>query len=85
MSETNKIHVTPDEIVFLADRFKRFRGLASILHKNVNDMANKSYTRMDVWRELKTIKDGHDPLVIDEARRLIKVNLGEQFNQLQEA
>lgn len=83
MSETNKIQVSPEEIIFLTDRFKRFRGLASILHRNVVEMGGR-YTRMDIWRELKTLKNSYDPLVIDEARRLVKVNIGEEF-ELQEA
>ena len=78
---------TPNELKFMTVHFRRFRGLASMLHRNANEMRGdrKPYTRDDVWREIKTIKEEYDPLVIEEARRLLEVNMGVRYDQPQEA
>ncbi len=84
MSEMqNLVSVSAAEIGFIKDHFKKHRGLGSLLQATVNEQSDKIYNRRAIWDQLNYRPEGNDALVVSEARRLLKVTIGVEF-QLQE-
>lgn len=85
MAQTqNLVKVSSDEIGFIVDHFKRHRGLGSLLQTTVSEQSGKEFSRRAIWEQLKYRPDGNDPLVINEARRLLEATIGVRF-ELSEA
>ncbi|WP_257657664.1 hypothetical protein [Parapedobacter lycopersici] len=81
----NLVNVSASEIGFIKDHFKRHRGLGSLLQATVNEQSDKPYNRRSIWDQLNYRPEGNDAVVINEARRLLKVTIGVEFDQLEEA
>lgn len=76
-TKTKSIKVTARELLFFKDNWPV--GLPSLIAESL-ERDGLTVTRNKVHRELTTIKDEYDPVIIQRAHEVIKLIKGVEFN-----